>query len=488
MIIRKDYNYRNEVMITERIKKLNNHDIGDGPIVYWMNRDMRVHQNWSLLYAQELAHKHKQPLIVVYNLLPGFLGGRNRQLTFKVRGLQEVSEILSKKDIPFFILHDTSSDGEQSSSMIVDFCTTQSAGALVTDFFPLKLPRKWNEVVRKKIGCAFYGVDAHNIIPTWITSDKKEYAAYTIRPKIHKHLLSFLDTFPNVVKQKKAYKKTVPKIAWNTLLPKEKIEELDWITAGEKAAKKQLELFIEHGLHGYADKRNDPLKNHQSDLSPYLHYGMISSQYIVQTVLEKTSTKLQDVSSEQKNLAKLPDGKVPNLKDHVAAFIEELVVRKELSDNYCFYEKNYDNFAGFPDWAQKSLTYAKDDDREYVYTKKQFEGAQTHDDLWNAAQQEMLQTGKMHGYMRMYWAKKILEWTNTPEYAQEVAIYLNDRYELDGRDPNGYAGIAWSIGGVHDRAWFTRDVFGKVRFMARSGCEKKFDVRAYIEKWTELSK
>jgi len=466
-----------------RVQKLNNKVDTVGPVVYWMNRDMRVHQNWSLHFAQNLAKKHKVSLLVVYNLVPGFLGGKNRQLTFKVGGLKKVAEVLSDKDIPFYVLHDTSKDGEQSGEMIIDFCNEHKAGALVTDFFPLKLPRSWNRVVRDGVSCSFYGVDTHNIIPAWITSDKKEYAAYTIRPKIHKNLFEYLDDFPNVTSQEFMYDGPKACLEWDTYLPEKSVEQLDWISPGEDEAKHALNVFMKNGLEGYADKRNDPNKNHQSNLSPYLHYGMISSQYITQTILEKTKTKLTDVSSDKKNLAKLPEGRVPNTKDHVAAFIEELVVRKELSDNYCFYEKNYDNFKGFPEWAQKTLTYGKDDAREYVYTKKQFEEGKTHDDLWNAAQLEMVTTGKMHGYMRMYWAKKILQWTNTPEYAQEVAIYLNDKYELDGRDPNGYAGIAWSIGGVHDRAWFTRDIFGKVRYMARSGCEKKFDVKAYIEKW-----
>ena len=163
--------------------------------------------------------------------------------------------------------------------------------------------------------------------------------------------------------------------------------------------------------------------------------------------------------------------------------MEELIVRRELADNFCFYNPQYDSFAGFPTWAQKTLDEHRRDPREYLYTLAQFEQAQTHDDLWNAAQLEMVQTGKMHGYLRMYWAKKILEWTRSPEEALQIAIYLNDRYELDGRDPNGYTGIAWSLGGVHDRAWGERKVFGKIRYMSYNGCKSKFDVTAYIKKY-----
>ena len=165
------------------------------------------------------------------------------------------------------------------------------------------------------------------------------------------------------------------------------------------------------------------------------------------------------------------------------AFLEELVVRKELSDNFCYYNQHYDDIEGFPAWARASLYEHEKDKREYLYSLEELEGARTHDELWNAAQQEMLLTGKMHGYMRMYWAKKILEWTASPAAAQAAVIYLNDRYELDGRDPNGYAGIAWSLGGLHDRAWKERAIFGKVRYMSYNGAKRKFDIKAYINRW-----
>ena len=158
-------------------------------------------------------------------------------------------------------------------------------------------------------------------------------------------------------------------------------------------------------------------------------------------------------------------------------------MRRELSDNYCYYNTKYDSFDGFPDWAKKTLNEHGKDKREYVYSIEEFEKANTHEDLWNAAQQQLVKTGKLHGYMRMYWAKKILEWSESPEEALRISIYLNDKYELDGRDPNGYVGCAWSIGGVHDRAWTERSVYGKIRYMNYNGCKRKFDVESYIKKW-----
>lgn len=168
----------------------------------------------------------------------------------------------------------------------------------------------------------------------------------------------------------------------------------------------------------------------------------------------------------------------------IAAFVEECIIRAELSDNFCFYNNMYNSTSGFPAWAVETLHKAQSDIREYIYTVEEFEQGKTHDLLWNAAQEQMIQSGKMHGYMRMYWAKKILEWTKSPEDALRIAIYLNDVYELDGRDPNGYVGCAWSIGGVHDRPWFGRPIFGAIRYMAQSGVEKRGKVDDYIEKWS----
>ena len=224
-----------------------------------------------------------------------------------------------------------------------------------------------------------------------------------------------------------------------------------------------MESFIAERLESYNTLRNDPTKNALSNLSPYLHFGQISAQRVV---LEVEKAKSDPESKK--------------------AFLDEILVWKEIADNFCYYNPGYDRFESFPDWAKKSLNAHRHDRRTYIYTLEEFEAGKTHDPLWNASQMELLRTGKMHGYMRMYWAKKILEWSESPEKALEIAICLNDRYELDGRDPNGYAGIAWSIGGVHDRAWREREVIGKIRYMSYEGCKRKFDVKLYIAKYSAL--
>lgn len=475
-------------MINEkRVRKLNTKEIGEGLIMYWMNRDGRMQDNWALLYAQQIALEKQVPLLVVYNLTPGFLGGGLRQHDFKVRGLQEVHEVLITHNIPFFIL-----SGKHTEKDIVEFAHSHKVGAIVTDFFPLHISKKWTDYVAKHTEVAVYQVDAHNIIPCWIASDKREFAAHTLRPKVHKLITEFLDEFPHIKKHpyiysssehkgsKKSASMNINVSDWKKILEdkdvNQEITKVDWCNPGYHAGMKELKHFINKKLDAYNNARNDAVIDGQFNLSPWLHYGQIAPQRVVLEVLKTSGRSIHGVIDHKKN-GSGDEG------DSITAFIEEVVVRRELADNFCYYNDAYDQVEGFPEWAQKTLSKHTKDHREHVYTEKQFEQADTHDELWNAAQTQLLSTGKMHGYMRMYWAKKILEWSKSPKDALRIAITLNDRYELDGRDPNGYTGIAWSIGGVHDRPWFTRPIFGEVRYMARSGCEKRFYVKEYIEKW-----
>lgn len=469
----------------ERIRKINELPIVDGPIVYWMNREIRAKDNWALLYAQELALEKNAPLVVIYNLAAGFLGGGYRQWAFKIGGLKGVEASLAKKNIPFLLVVDRGTANESSKGLLALFASLK-AGAVVTDFSPVRAQMQWVKEVKKGIGCAFQMVDAHNIVPVWIASSKEEWAAYTLRPKLHPLLPDYLEDFPQLKKHPYSFTGAVETIDWPKLLSDPAVDhsvaETDFVP-GEIAAYRALKNFIQARLGRYALDRNDPLGEAQSDLSPHFHYGMLAPARAALEVLAATRRPIGEVLHAAKNKAKIdPDAALGPI-DHASAFLEELIVRRELADNFCFYNKNYDSVDGFADWARKSIEKTRSDKREYLYSLEQFERGKTHDALWNAAQLEMVKSGKMHGYLRMYWAKKILEWTKGPEEAMKIAIKLNDTYELDGRDPNGYAGIAWSIGGIHDRAWFSRPIFGTIRYMARSGCERKFDVPAYIRRW-----
>ncbi|MFO8133045.1 MAG: deoxyribodipyrimidine photo-lyase [Thermoplasmatota archaeon] len=447
-------------MDERRVRQLTGAAQRAGPVVYWMSRDQRARDNWALIHAQELAADRDSHVMVAFCLAPSFLGATTRQYDFMLDGLRETAATLHEHGIPFYLL--TGEPAERISRFVEE----HGIGVLVTDFDPLRVKREWKQQVTAAVEIPVYEVDAHNVVPARIASDKKEYAAYTIRPKIHRLLPSFLQPFPSLQPQKLP-KKDMPDVDWTAaraaLNIDDSIAAVNWLLPGETAARETLHLFVTQKLQRYPEQRNNPAIDGLSNLSPYLHFGHISAQHVALTVQQA------DGPQEAKD-----------------AFLEELVVRRELSDNYCWYEPGYDSPRGFPDWAQRTLAEHRGDKREYVYTLGEFERAGTHDELWNAAQQEMAKRGKMHGYLRMYWAKKILEWTTSPADAMSIAIYLNDRYELDGRDPNGYTGVAWATGGVHDRAWPERPVYGKVRYMSHGGAQRKFDVDGYIDRVASL--
>ncbi len=440
-----------------RIRNLSYKKEQKGIVAYWMSRDQRVEDNWALIYAQRLAQEQQTSIVVIFSLAPSFLDATLRQYDFMLKGLQEVEESLKKLHIPFYIY--LGSPTETIFTAIKEL----HIRTLVTDFSPLRISREWKQQIASKIQIPLYEVDAHNIIPVWEVSEKQEYAAYTIRPKIHKLLPEYVTEIPTLKKQTETISKN--KIDWknvyDSLQVNTDVKPVTWIIPGENAAQKRLKKFIAEKLSDYDSLRNDPSKQFQSDLSPYLHFGQLSAQRI--------ALEISKAHAPQKDKE---------------AFLEELIVRRELAENFCYYNPQYDSAEGFPQWAKKSLSKHEKDKREFTYSKEEFEQGKTHDELWNTAQMEMINKGKMHGYMRMYWAKKILEWTKNPKEAMEIAIYLNDKYELDGRDPNGYVGIAWSIGGVHDRAWFERPIFGLIRFMSGNSLAKKFDTKTYISSVT----
>jgi len=444
-----------------RVRRLNQREDGRGLVLYWMSRDQRVRHNWALLFACQKANKLGQPLEVVFTLAPAFLGAPMRHYDFMFRGLREVERDLRELEVPISVLY-----GEPGETL-PEYAASRNAGALVADFSPLKLVRGWKREVARRLSCACYEVDAHNIVPCWLASPKQEYAARTIRPKLNAQRGEFLTDFPEpeLHHQPDTLPPPVEWDAMETLLKVDRsIKAVPGLEPGESAAEARLRSFVDGRLSRYADERNDPNSGAVSGLSPYLHFGQLSAQH---AAFEATCSSAAEANRE--------------------AFVEELFIRRELSENYCYYNERYDSFDGVPDWAKKTLMEHTDDRREATYTPEQFERAQTHDPLWNAAQTELLETGIIHGYMRMYWAKKILEWSATPAAAFDIALMLNDRYALDGRDPNGYVGVAWSIGGVHDRPWVERPIFGKIRYMNANGCKRKFDVPRYIAAMTGKS-
>lgn len=436
-------------------------------VSYWMFRDQRLDDNWALICAQKFALQHKCPLYVTFFLMPSYSVAGLRQYDFMLSGLQQVEKQCQNLGIQFHLELGFAKD------LIVEYCEQYDIDLVIADFCPLRNPLSWLEEAGKKLkkkNIPLYQVDAHNIIPVWVTSNKLEFAARTIRPKIHKQLRDFLTEFPVIhdhpYPPKIKEEPTNWNKAWDHLKIDDSVKPITWAQPGTLSAYRMLFEFLTQRLKNYADDRNDPLKHGLSCLSPYYHFGQLSVQRAILCVSDKSLTGKSNKGVE--------------------AYIEECVVRRELSDNYCFYQPDYDNYQGAWDWAKRSHERHRKDKREHIYSLEEFEFAKTHDKLWNACQIQMLTEGKMHGYLRMYWAKKILEWTPSVEDAIEIGIYLNDKYEMDGRDPNGYVGIMWSMVGVHDRAWFERPIFGQIRYMAYSGCAKKFDVNSYARIYSKL--
>ena len=439
----------------KRSRILKEGPLSKGPVVYWMSRNQRINDNWGLLFAQAKAIELSAPLYVVFCLAPRFLDAAMRQYEFMIRGLEDLFIKFRNLSIGFIL-----KIGEPSEE-IPKVAKSLNTSFLVIDFDPLKIKRKWIDIIISQTDLSIYEVDARNIIPCWIASPKLEFAAHTFRPKVIRALPEYVVEPPGLGPH--PFPPEFVSIEWKQGLESLRVDRdvgvLPGVPSGEKAAAEILHDFCTGDLARYSKERNDPNSGAPSGLSPYLHFGQISS---LRVAIEVIRSEVSDEAKED--------------------FLEELITRRELADNFCYYNDHYDSWEGFHPWARKTLDEHREDEREYLYVFETLEAGQTHDDLWNAAQHQMTAIGTMPGYLRMYWAKKILEWSPSPEDALEKAIYLNDKYLLDGRDPNGYAGIAWSIGGVHDRAWGRRPIFGKIRYMSYRGCASKFDVKGYIRK------
>ncbi len=443
-----------------RIKLLKDAPISEQDfVVYWMQQSQRAEYNHALEYAIQQANQLKKPLIVFFGLTDDFPEANERHYYFMLEGLKETQAALKKRNINMVVQHISPEKGVLKLA--------KQAALVVTDRGYLKIQRQWHKTVADKIDCKFEQVESDVIVPVEEISPKDEYAARTFRPKISKKLDQYLVPLSETAPEKSSLNISMDSVDVSDIDKVIKSLKIDNTVSrvsdyhgGTSQAKKLLQHFIENKLTDYPALRNDPTKDYLSNMSPYLHFGQISPLYIALKVKSENNPGNE-------------------------AFLEELIVRRELSMNYCFYNQDYDQFESLPEWALITLRDHEIDEREYIYSTEQFEEAETHDPYWNAAQKEMVLTGKMHGYMRMYWGKKILEWTHTPKQAFEIALYLNNKYELDGRDPNGFTGVAWCFG-KHDRGWTERQIFGKVRYMNANGLRRKFDAEGYVEKVRKL--
>jgi deoxyribodipyrimidine photo-lyase len=451
------------VIHPSRIRQLNDKIEKPGRyVLYWMQASVRAVDNPALLYAIQKADELAVPVLVVFGLTDRYPDANLRHFTFLIEGLRDVEQELKNLGIQLVVFE---APPDEAALRVAG-----EAVLLVTDRGYLVHQRSWRATVADRAACPVRQVEGDLVVPIEEASGKSEWTAATLRRKIHR----IWDQFLVFGDPSKAPRKDSLSIRISGAIRPDheltgrldvdrSVQPVSQFKGGSGQALSMLERFSKDSLKHYHSLRNDPGQDHQSHLSPYLHFGQISPLTIALRI-------------------KATRGVPAEAKD---AFLEELIVRRELAFNFVYYEEQYDGYASLPEWAKATLYAHRKDKRPYLYSREQLDSAATHDPYWNAAMEEMRLTGKMHGYMRMYWGKKILEWSESPEQAFDTVLHLNNRYFLDGRDPNSYAGIAWCFG-KHDRPWAEQPIFGKVRYMVDTGLRRKFDMDSYLRRINTL--
>ena len=435
-------------------------------VVYWMQRAQRGIDNHAVNTAVTIANTLELPLVVYFAGISNFSHANLRHYVFLNQGLPDIEHDLAKRNISFVMRR---APHESHEKLLHDI----DAAFVIGDENPMREPEKWRKHLAEKISIPFWTVDTEVIVPSKLI-EKAQYGAYTIRPRLYRLLPEYLVPYENPHakhewKRPKGFHsdsvhEDITK-GWKDL--DRSVKPVEAWHGGTHAALKRLKLFTDKMLADYDKTRNHPEMDGTSMLSPYLHYGHIGAQTIALAV----------------DAAVKADKKLALARE---SFFNELIAWRELAVNFVRFSDNYDTADCAENWAKQSIAEHRRDEREYLYTLKQLEHAETYDELWNAAQIQMVRFGWMHNYLRMYWAKKILEWTPDAATAVKYCIHLNDKYEIDGRDPGGYAGIVWAVVGKFDRPWFDRPIFGKIRYMSGASTGKKFDSKKYIRQMNAL--
>ena len=432
-------------------------------VVYWMQRAQRAFDNPALDVAVTVANELRKPLVVFFAPFPFNPKANVRHFRFVADGVADISEGLAQRRIGFVFR-------SYPNHSLRQFCSEVDPCLAIGDENPLRETEHWRARVTHDLRIPFWTVDADVIVPSKLL-EKEHYGARTIRPRLHQLLPRFLQPSDNPSAHV-PWTAPVGLLAqsWDSDFTRTWTIDRDvapvraW-RGGSQAGTRQLKAFADTRLGAYADHRARPEIDGTSRLSPYLHFGHIGPHTVASAV----------------RTADAPEGAKQ-------AFLEQLIIRRELAVNFVRFNPLYDSMECLEPWADRSFAQHASDRRPILYSEDEMDNAETHDPLWNAAQKQLVLTGWMHNYLRMYWAKKILEWSPSVMLAYQRAIWLNDRYQLDGRDPNGYAGIAWAIVGKHDRPWFERPVFGQVRYMSLASTGRKFDSKGYIAHVNQLER
>jgi deoxyribodipyrimidine photo-lyase len=446
-----------------------------GPVVLWMQQAQRTRANPALAHALAIGALLERPVTVVVGLTPAYPEATARAYAFMLEGLREVRDDLTRRGIGF-----TLGLGEPPE---VALAAARHAAALVVDRGYLRHQRAWRARVAAEAPCPVVQVEGDAVVPVDVASGKAEFAARTLRPKLWRVLEDYLDPVPDAEPTRRwsgepasvaPFEDVAPALAdpvglRGRLGVDERVAPVSaMFPGGERAAAERLRRLLDDVLASYADDRNQPQRDGVSYLGMHLHFGQVSPVEVLRGVRAAA-----DPTGDARDAAGVERG--------AAGFVEELLVRRELSLNHVERSEGYGTYAALPAWARRTLAAHADDPREHLYDDDALLQGATHDPYWNAAMREMRDTGYQHNYMRMYWGKKVLEWSATPEQAYERLLGWNNRYLLDGRDPNSYAGVGW-VFGLHDRPWAERPIFGTVRYMNAAGLRRKADPDAYVRK------
>jgi deoxyribodipyrimidine photo-lyase len=453
-----------KIIENSRVKPLNDRRVRNGDyVLYWMQQSQRAEHNPALEYAIQQANDLGQRLVVGFGLMDDYPDANLRHYRFMLEGLAETRRTLERRGIRLALQRGHPAD--------VALKLGETASLIVCDRGYLNHQKSWRKWVAADANCSVMQVEADVVVPVEVASNKAEYAARTLRPKINAHREHYLAELATTPLKRDSLNLRGDGLNLDDLDTLLSSMELDQsvkpsrlFRGGTIEAHCRLDRFIHRRLSHYEKHSNQPQTDDISTMSPYLHFGQVSPVYIALRVREAANVPSYDRER----------------------YLEQLIVRRELAQNFCEYTPDYAKYSVLPEWAKRTLAEHRHDQREHVYTKRQLENGKTHDVYWNAAMREMRETGYMHNYMRLYWGKKIIEWTRTPEYAWRVMAALNNKYFLDGRDPNSYANIGW-IFGLHDHGWPERPIFGKVRYMSAGGLKRKTDPEAYVRKVARLT-
>lgn len=482
-----------------RVRDLNSHPARpDGKfVVYWMTAYRRLSSNFALQRAAELSRVHCKPLLIVEALRLDYPWASRRFHAFVLQGMRDNLDH-ARRHLHCYVPFVETSGGQGSGMM--EWLASQAA-MIVTDDFPCFFLPRMIKAVARRVDVKMEAVDSNGLFPMHV-ADAEFSTAYAFRRYLQKNLGVYLPVMPEAepLANPETPRLTAPPAELTARWPSAdpsllncEVDALDRLpidqcvkqaamTGGPNAARKQLDSFLKNRLCRYAEDRNQPDEDASSGLSPYLHFGHISAHEVFQQLAAQEDwsiTNLADPKSTRGSRAGWW-----GMSENAESFLDELVTWRELGFNMCSRREDFDRYESLPEWAQTTLRIHETDPRPVVYSFDQMRNARTHDELWNAAQYQLTSTGRMHNYLRMLWGKKVLEWSETPRDALDTMIELNNRFAVDGRDPNSYSGIFWVLG-RYDRAWGPeRPIFGKIRYMTSENTARKLHLSKYVQQFS----